>query len=512
MAVIEAALSTLANTGISPTSDLTLNSDSDVSGAGDIILQTGGVERARITAAGKSSLASAHYDPRLQWFGNSLKRMLVSADQSFGLAWLTDSTGNDKPSGANTGDWPYELGALIAAAYPAYTVRWRVWDDTSQDYLATTTIQTGTGGVARSVRFPGTGFGYQLPSTVVSTPPTDLDISMLVSLDNWTPATNQTPVGHDGGAGLRGWWLTVATTGRLQITWSNDGTALNTVASSVAPTVANGASLWIRGTLQVNDGAGNRVIKFYTSADGATWTQLGTTTTTVGTTTLFSPASIVYNLGSRQGGSAELITGNIFEVRWRSGINGNYILPAYPEQWEPVSSTSPNGAVGAPILDIIAGAMPGQGLSYLSNSTRLPLLLPDFSLKAVFMATSHNESTGNTDSVWLASWASWVTAVKSRCYEAVPVITIENPEFSPSVAQLIRAHTMRRAKLLAWAQQLGYPTLDAWQAFLDTSAGAAHYINASDGVHPRLDVQAGDTYSGAQIWAQDANKALLTGS
>src|SRR5437899_1850046 len=102
--------------------DVTIASDTDASGAGDIIFETGGVQRGRIGAAGGSSLLSAHYDPRLQWLGADLKRMLVGADESFALAWLTDSTGNDVPGGGSTGDWPYELALLIAAAYPAYTV------------------------------------------------------------------------------------------------------------------------------------------------------------------------------------------------------------------------------------------------------------------------------------------------------------------------------------------------------------------------------------------------------
>ena len=69
---------------------------------------------------------------------------------------------------------------------------------------------------------------------------------------------------------------------------------------------------------------------------------------------------------------------------------------------------------------------------------------------------------------------------------------------------------MRRPKLLALAQQLGLPEFDSWQAFLDTG-NAQHYINATDFTHPRLDIQSGDTYSGAQIWANDAYTALFHG-
>jgi len=142
-----------------------------------------------------------------RWLGASIKRMLTAADLSFALAWLTDSTGNDKPAGANTGDWPYELGLKIAADFPAYTVLWYLWNDTAQDYASPVTIQTGTGGVARSIRFPGTGFSYTLPATAVATPPTDLDVSVHANLDDWTPAAANVLAAHEAGAGNRSWWL-----------------------------------------------------------------------------------------------------------------------------------------------------------------------------------------------------------------------------------------------------------------------------------------------------------------
>src|SRR4051794_28530202 len=50
-----AAVLAALNGLLSSNGDVTLSSDLDVSGAGDVILKTGGVERGRITAAGVAS-------------------------------------------------------------------------------------------------------------------------------------------------------------------------------------------------------------------------------------------------------------------------------------------------------------------------------------------------------------------------------------------------------------------------------------------------------------------------
>jgi lysophospholipase L1-like esterase len=449
---------------------------------------------------------SQTFDPRLGWLGSTLSRALTAANESFGIAVLSDSTANDPT------DWFYLLGSNIAARHPAYTVRWYPWSDTAQDYAAPTVIQAGPLG-DRYINFTGASFNWSLPPTAVATPPTDLDVTALVSFDNWVPVSNEPICGHDGGPGARGWWLDVQTNGKLELVWSSDGTALITQQSTVAPTVANGAKLWVRATLDVDDGAGNHVIKFYTSIDGATWTQLGTTITTAGTTSVNNPTTD-YTLGGR-GVGAVFLAGKLYEVRIRSGINGHTILPVFVESWLPYSSGSPNlsGPAGSPILAIMGGAQSGQGLSYLSDATRLPLLLPDYAIRSVFMATSHNDGTtmnslpGYSDS-YLSAYSAWITAVRARAVESVPVIVTQNPEKTGSSSHDygIRAHAIRRDKLLALAGQLGVPSLDAWQAFLDGSGVIQTSYLAADGIHTTA-TGAGD---GMHLWASYADTALGT--
>jgi hypothetical protein len=101
---------------------------------------------------------------------------------------------------------------------------------------------------------------------------------------------------------------------------SNDGTAFLTINATTATGFSDGTSNWVRATIDVNDGAGNRVTKFYTSSNGTTWTQLGTTVTTAGTTTIFDGTAVL-EFGSLAVGTSTLLTGTIGQVIIQSAFD-----------------------------------------------------------------------------------------------------------------------------------------------------------------------------------------------
>jgi hypothetical protein len=82
--------------------------------------------------------------------------------------------------------------------------------------------------------------------------------------------------------------------------------------------------LWVRATLDVDNGAAGRDIKFYTSTDGVTWTQLGATVTQAGTTSLFVGTAEV-NVGSYNNGASERMAGRVFSAEVRNGIAGTVV-------------------------------------------------------------------------------------------------------------------------------------------------------------------------------------------
>lgn len=158
----------------------------------------------------------------------------------------------------------------------------------------------------------------------------DLDIRVLAALDDWTPTFNQGFVNKNfPSTNSRNFRFAIETSGDLFFQGSTDGTLGNLFfgQSTASPTISDGEPLWVRVTLDVDDGAGNRVITFYTSTDttlevdDVTWTQLGTAITTAGTVSVFND-STDYEIGGNHSGGEIPADGKIYYAEVLSGING----------------------------------------------------------------------------------------------------------------------------------------------------------------------------------------------
>ena len=124
----------------------------------------------------------------------------------------------------------------------------------------------------------------------------DVDLRATVWLASLTAAQNQTLVGTMRNGDLTGFMFHVSATGFLQTFHGNGAAVLTTTcpASLASAGLIPGREYELRATIDVNDGAGNHVVKFYTAdAIGGTWTQLGDTVTTAGTTSIFDSATVV---------------------------------------------------------------------------------------------------------------------------------------------------------------------------------------------------------------------------
>ena len=164
---------------------------------------------------------------------------------------------------------------------------------------------------------PGTSGNYaSTPDSAAVSITGDIDIRVKVALDDWTPATANAVMGKIDSSDNRSYYFSVnsgATVGKLQLATSPDGLASSEVLgrSTVATGFTDGTVHWVRVTLDVNDGGGNRVYNFYTSEDGETWDQLGTTVTTAGATTIFDGDSAL-EVGSIFAGTLFNVSGKIY--------------------------------------------------------------------------------------------------------------------------------------------------------------------------------------------------------
>lgn len=184
----------------------------------------------------------------------------------------------------------------------------------------------GRKGVARTALLDGNGLS--LSNGYASTPDSaalditgDIDIKAWVQLVDWTPPWSNITVVNKWATNNQSYWLGVNTSGRILLQWSANGTTTLSTTSTVSPTISDGSDLWIRATMDVDNGAAQRVTKFYTSTDGTTWTQLGTTVTTAGATSIFSGTAQL-EIGAQGSGTANVMWGYVHRIIVENGYDG----------------------------------------------------------------------------------------------------------------------------------------------------------------------------------------------
>jgi hypothetical protein len=162
----------------------------------------------------------------------------------------------------------------------------------------------------------------------------DIEVVMRVAMDDWTPTAIQTlACKHDAGS-QRSWLFEVnLTSGALRFRNSTTGASGTeiTYTSSASPVVSDGAALWVKVTLDVDNGAAGKTCTFYTAADQATepssWTQLGTPQTSAGTTSVFAGTAQV-GIGCIANGATNPLSGKVYRTIVRNGIDGTTVFDA----------------------------------------------------------------------------------------------------------------------------------------------------------------------------------------
>lgn len=153
----------------------------------------------------------------------------------------------------------------------------------------------------------------------------DFDIRAKIAPDQWSGgAASQRIIGKYGAANNRSFMFSLLTDGTLQLIWHSTAATQHIATSSVSVTVPNGEPIWVRVAVDVNVNATETQIFFYTSLDGITWTQLGTTQTVAAVTALFATNEPV-EIGNVSGNSAPF-SGKVFRAQLCNGINGVPVL------------------------------------------------------------------------------------------------------------------------------------------------------------------------------------------
>lgn len=168
--------------------------------------------------------------------------------------------------------------------------------------------------------FPGSTGNYATtPDSAGNSVTGDIDLRVKLSMDDWTPATDQRVLSKWIATGdQRSYRFGVNADGTLHLGLSSAGTAGTTasVASSAATGYTDGTVHWIRVTWRNSDDR----TQFFTSEDGSNWTQLGTNRT-VSATGIFDGTGELAVSG-QEGGTANLLAAQVHRAEVRNGIDG----------------------------------------------------------------------------------------------------------------------------------------------------------------------------------------------
>lgn len=147
----------------------------------------------------------------------------------------------------------------------------------------------------------------------------DIDIRLDVALDDWT-ADQDLVSKYRIDIPDRSWAINISA-GILQYVWSADGSAITSINATAAISANPGDRVAIRVTHDVNNGAAGNDVTFYTSDSiSGTWTQLGTTVTTAGTTSIYdSLADLV--IGDIPTSGLGPMVGKVYAFNMKSPIN-----------------------------------------------------------------------------------------------------------------------------------------------------------------------------------------------
>lgn len=162
----------------------------------------------------------------------------------------------------------------------------------------------------------------------------DLDLRVKQAATDYTPAAEEVLLGKWNTTGnQRSYRLSILTSGVLRLAWSADGAAEITKDSTAATALSDATKKWLRATLDVDNGAAGNDVKFWMSDDGVAWSQLGSTVTTGGTTSVFDGTAAL-ELSGHSGGTALHYAGKIYYAEVRNGIGGAVAAAFDPDQGE----------------------------------------------------------------------------------------------------------------------------------------------------------------------------------
>ncbi len=201
----------------------------------------------------------------------------------------------------------------------------------------------------------------------------DLDIRIELEPDAWQlgSAGHALAGKYDTTGNQRSWAWVIQPSGVMRLYWTTDGATSPLTAGTYADStvaVTETGRVALRVTIDVNNGAAGRDITFYTSDSiTGTWTQLGSTVTQAGTTSIFSSSAwltigAIVNQSTLQlsfltiaaAGYILPLAGRVYRMQVRSGIGGTLVADMNATV-QAEGATSWSDGLGTPNTWTVAG-------------------------------------------------------------------------------------------------------------------------------------------------------------
>lgn len=464
---------------------------------------------ATVEGAAVAAALDSGGSPRTNVSGNAFLGAavaLVEGNQSFAIQATGDST--TVPDTA----WFRLLANSVAARFPALVHQYRKWNESTLDFDQPVVLNAPADATRRAlVMAAGTSSQRSGPQSPGPNVTGDLDARVNLRMPSYVPGETQAIIGKWTNDASRSWLLLITSTGTLRYSAYNaDGSTLVDKISSAPVALADNTDAWIRVVHDVDNGASGNDVKFYTSTDGTTWTQVGTTQTATGVVAL-NPSTSRYIVGHR--GSNSLTAGTkIYAIQVRDGINGPNIVPIMPEHWARSIGQYEPTLEGTPVVTWLMAGRSGGGLgydyqtpfdtpagttaSYLTQYMRH--MSPNYGQLVTFFSSSHNDYQVR-NALWASRLSAWVTGVTADKPTSARIVLTQNPRTVADPGT--DGHRARRALTLAWADQsAGVDVIDTYQAFANDGRALSTLVNPADGVHP--------TGAGYQVWAAAVQSEL----
>lgn len=187
------------------------------------------------------------------------------------------------------------------------------------------------------LRLPGVaGNSASTPSSAANRIIGDITMIAKIAITDYSGVNNELASKRLATPGGDSYAWVELNTGIMRFNYSVDGTTTIPRDSTVtlqSVGIVDGQTILVAVTVDVDDGAGNHVVKhWYSINDGVTWLQLGATVTTAGTISLFDTVTVPLFVGSRSDNITNPTQGRIF---WLKVCSGNSLASAVAAYFNP---------------------------------------------------------------------------------------------------------------------------------------------------------------------------------